>query len=40
MLHKLKRIKVLPGYMLWAEFKDGKEVIYDVSKLPEVNSVF
>ena len=40
MFHKLNRIKVLPGYMLWAEFKDGKEVIYDVSRLPEVNSVF
>ena len=40
MFHKLNRIKVLPRNMLWAEFKDGKEVIYDVSRLPEVNSVF
>ena len=40
MFHKLNRIKPLPGCMLWAEFKDGKEVVYDVSSLTEVNPVF
>ena len=40
MFHKLNRIKVLPGYMLWAEFKDVKEDIYDISRQPEINSVF
>lgn len=40
MFHKLNRIKALPGCMLWAEFKDGREVVYDVSGLTEVNPVF
>ena len=40
MFHKLNKIKALPGNMLWAEFKDGREVVYDVSKLAEVNPVF
>ena len=40
MFHKLNRIKTLPGCMLWAEFKDGREVVYDVSALTEVNPVF
>ena len=40
MFHKLNRIKALPGCMLWAEFKDGKEIIYDFSRLAEYNSVF
>ena len=40
MFHKLNRIKALPGGMLWAEFKDGREVVYDVSRLVEVNPVF
>ena len=40
MFHKLNQIKALPGYRLWAKFLDGREVIYDVSKLTAVNSVF
>lgn len=40
MFHKLNRIKALAGCMLWAEFKDGREVVYDVSALTEVNPVF
>ncbi len=40
MFHKLNRIKALPGCMLWAEFKGGREVIYDVSSLTAVNPVF
>ena len=40
MFHKLNRIKALPGCMLWAEFKDGREVVYDVSALTEFNPVF
>lgn len=40
MFHKLNRIKALSGCMLWAEFKDGKEVVYDVSALTEFNPVF
>ena len=40
MFHKLNRIKALPGCMLWAEFKDGREVVYSVSGLVEVNPVF
>ena len=40
MFHKLNRIKALPGSMLWAEFKDGREVVYNVSGLVEVNPVF
>jgi len=40
MFHKLNRIKPLPGAMLWAEFKDGREVVYDVSGLTEFNPVF
>ena len=40
MFHKLNRIKTLPGCMLWAEFRDGREVVYDVSALTEVNPVF
>ena len=40
MFHKLNKIKALPGNMLWAEFKDGREVVYDVSGLVEVNPVF
>jgi len=40
MFSKLNQIKALPGCMLWAEFKDGREVVYDVSKLAEVNPVF
>ena len=40
MFHKLNRIKALPGCLLWAEFKVGREVVYDVSGLTEVNPVF
>ena len=40
MFPKLNKIKALPGNMLWAEFKDGREVVYDVSRLVEVNPVF
>ena len=40
MFHKLNRIKALPRGMLWAEFKDGREVVYDVSELSEINPVF
>ena len=40
MFHKLNKIKALPGCMLWAEFKDGREVVYDVSALTEFNPVF
>ena len=40
MFHKLNKIKALPGSLLWAEFKDGREVVYDVSGLVEVNPVF
>ena len=40
MFHKLNQVKALPGFRLWAEFMDGKEVIYDVSKLTAVNLVF
>ena len=39
MFPQLNRIKALPGCMLRAEFKDGREVVYDVSKLAEVNPV-
>ena len=40
MFPQLNKIKALPGSLLWAEFKDGREVVYDVSKLAEVNPVF
>ncbi|MBR6241478.1 MAG: DUF2442 domain-containing protein [Lentisphaeria bacterium] len=40
MFPKLNKIKALPGCMLWAEFKDGREVVYSVSRLVEVNPVF
>lgn len=38
--HKLNQIKALPGCRLWAKFLDGREVIYDVSRLTAVNPVF
>ena len=37
---KLAQVKALPGLMLWAEFRDGREVLYDVSHLTEANPVF
>ncbi len=40
MFPKLNKIKALPGCMLRAEFKDGREVVCDISKLAEVNPVF
>ena len=40
MFHKLAQVKALPGLMLWAEFRDGREILYDVSQLTEVNPVF
>lgn len=40
MFPQLNKIKALPGCMLRAEFKDGLEVVYDVSGLVEVNPVF
>ncbi len=40
MFHKITKIKALPGMMLWAEFKDGAEVIYNASILPSLNPVF
>ena len=40
MFHKLNQIKALPGCRLGAKFMDGREVIYDVSRLTAVNPVF
>ena len=40
MFPKLNKIKALPGCMLRAEFKDGREVVCDISKLAEVNPAF
>ena len=33
MLHKIKTVKALRGFLLWIEFRDGTETLYDVSKL-------
>ncbi len=40
MFHKIAKIKVLPGMMLWAEFRDGTEVIYNAGLLPSLNPIF
>ena len=40
MFQKLNRIQALPGSRLWAEFKDGREVVCDVSGLAKTNPVF
>ncbi len=40
MFHKIAKIKPLPGMLLWAEFKDGTEIVYNVSALPALNPVF
>lgn len=33
MFYKIKTVKALHGFLLWTEFRDGAETLYDVSKL-------
>jgi len=34
MFHKIAHAKALPGFLLWIEFRDGAEFIYNAQALP------
>ena len=40
MFHKISNVKPLQNMLLFVEFRDGTEVIYNAEKLPAVNELF
>jgi len=40
MFHKILNVKALPNYLLWVEFRDGSEILYDASDLSCKHSSF
>ena len=40
MFHKISNVKPLQNMLLFVEFRDGTEVIYNAEKLPTVNELF
>ena len=40
MFHKISNVKPLQNMLLFVEFRDGTEVIYNAERLPTANEIF